>query len=531
MADGLHLLLLIADPDSPNHGMFSFDMALQPANSCRQALVSSEETSNEVFKWLSAIEIHHSRITHSKGRNWLEVNATVAEIERLLKTEYHLFQHQENGGYRVACDSYHLPKELQSHLDGLQPIAQKSPAVQVSTVTNFTGPFGLTRCDDLITIDCLRTIYNFGKGNYSHAGNKMGIAEWADFLNYPDLKPFFNNFTSPQIPADTLPEFVSIDGGKRVDPNGTNYIESALDIESAYSIIWPQQIRQYQVGDSVNVDSVGTFNIFLDALDASYCTYQGGDQPYLDPVMPAGASEAGGCTGPLQLSPTTKSKLLYHAFTKNDSAAIFATGDAGVANRYNAAYNNSCVNAEHGYVLPQLPRQLSLKTRGANAIYGGEVAVAQPNKKNNTYLDFYSGGGGGVSNICPRPQYQDHAVKVYLDDYAPKYNDSVFNRTGRGIPDVSAMGWNITTVYFGRTSAIGGTSAAIPIFAAILTLINEERLQVGKTPIGFANPVFYLQVSGNNPGCGTEGFPASKGWDAVTGLGTPDFEKMKIRRG
>lgn len=58
-------------------------------------------------------------------------------------------------------------------------------------------------------------------------------------------------------------------------------IESALDFQSAYSIIYPQKLRLYQVGDGVNMDSVGTFNIWLDALDASYCTYEGGDQPYL----------------------------------------------------------------------------------------------------------------------------------------------------------------------------------------------------------------------------------------------------------
>lgn len=32
--------------------------------------------------------------------------------------------------------------------------------------------------------------------------------------------------------------------------------------------------------------------------------------------------------------------------------------------------------------------------------------------------------------------------------------------------------------------------------------------------------------SGSNPGCGTNGFPAAKGWDPVTGLGSPDYEKL-----
>jgi tripeptidyl-peptidase-1 len=44
------------------------------------------------------------------------------------------------------------------------------------------------------------------------------------------------------------------------------------------------------------------------------------------------------------------------------------------------------------------------------------------------------------------------------------------------------------------------------------------------------NPLLYLQsyalndvVSGSNPGCNTNGFPASAGWDPVTGLGTPNY--------
>lgn len=63
--------------------------------------------------------------------------------------------------------------------------------------------------------------------------------------------------------------------------------------------------------------------------------------------------------------------------------------------------------------------------------------------------------------------------------------------------------------------------------------INEERLAAGKTTVGFVNPVIYANPSafhditkGTNPGCGTVGFTAAKGWDPVTGLGTPDFPSL-----
>lgn len=65
-------------------------------------------------------------------------------------------------------------------------------------------------------------------------------------------------------------------------------------------------------------------------------------------------------------------------------------------------------------------------------------------------------------------------------------------------------------------------------------MLNEERLAVGKKSIGFLNPIIYAHPEmfndvtiGGNPGCGTQGFPAAPGWDPVTGVGTPNYTKMK----
>ncbi|KAI1043517.1 hypothetical protein LB505_010162 [Fusarium chuoi] len=80
---------------------------------------------------------------------------------------------------------------------------------------------------------------------------------------------------------------------------------------------------------------------------------------------------------------------------------------------------------------------------------------------------------------------------------------------------------------------ISGTSAATPLFASIVTLINEQRLKAGKSPVGFINLVMYQNpqifndiTKGNNEGCGTKGFSAVPGWDPVTGLGTPKYPAM-----
>ena len=90
------------------------------------------------------------------------------------------------------------------------------------------------------------------------------------------------------------------------------------------------------------------------------------------------------------------------------------------------------------------------------------------------------------------------------------------------------------TLNGGATGAYG-TSAATPTFATVVAKLNELRLAAGKAPMGFANPFFYKNpdcfqdiTTGNNDGRngGKGGFPAIKGWDAATGLGSPNFSKL-----
>jgi tripeptidyl-peptidase-1 len=147
----------------------------------------------------------------------------------------------------------------------------------------------------------------------------------------------------------------------------------------------------------------------------------------------------------------------------------------------------------------------------------------------------------GFSNYFQRASYQESAVDAYLTQHDPGYsyytfngvdathsgtnigaNGGRYNRAGRAFPDVSAVGAHFDIYLNGMRSETGGTSMSTPIWASILTLINEKRSQAGKGPVGFVNPVLYEHpevfndiVDGINPGCGTQGFSAGPGWDPV----------------
>ncbi|RFU23989.1 hypothetical protein B7463_g12345, partial [Scytalidium lignicola] len=87
---------------------------------------------------------------------------------------------------------------------------------------------------------------------------------------------------------------------------------------------------------------------------------------------------------------------------------------------------------------------------------------------------------------------------------------------------------------------IGGTSLSAPLWGAMLTLVNEKRIAAGKSTLGFINPTLYAHPEafnditiGNNDGCYSPdlstiwGFPAAKGWDPVSGLGSPNFPVLE----
>ncbi len=132
--------------------------------------------------------------------------------------------------------------------------------------------------------------------------------------------------------------------------------------------------------------------------------------------------------------------------------------------------------------------------------------------------------GGGVSDFFGLPTYQTNAgVPLSVND----------KHAGRGVPDVAGdadpqTGYQVHVD--GQDVVFGGTSAVAPLWAGLIALINQKQ---GQT-IGFLNPILYqndtqLVQSGalRDVTSGDNGdFAAGTGWDACTGLGTPDGAKL-----
>ncbi|KAK0128037.1 hypothetical protein ONS95_000023 [Cadophora gregata] len=456
-------------------------------------------------------------------------------------------------------------------------------------------PDDLSTCDIAITPACVAALYQIPKAKLRSRKNSLGIFESElQFYTQTDLDSFFTNFTS-YIPKGTHPVAANIDGGQQAtedlfEAGG----EVDLDLQLAYPIVYPQTITLYQVDDFiVQADQLDTytygFNTFLDALDGSYCTFSAynetGNDPKLDQAYPDNriggwqgqlicgvykptnviSLSYGGQESDLPISYQKRQCLEYMKLGLQGVSFLYASGDSGVSN-YPGDIDGptGCLGPKLNVFNPTWPGTCPYVTSvGGTKVYPGSK-VTDPNPESAVYdpaghpysVNFSS--GGGFSNIYPIPKYQASAVATFFQKHNPPYKyysalspdtsniftlpdiaalagntGGIYNRIGRGIPDVAANGDNIAVYNGGNFTLSGGTSASTPIFAAVINRINEERINTDKSPIGFLNPSLYANpsmfndiVNGTNPGCETSGFSAVPGWDPVTGLGTPNYPKM-----
>ena len=168
---------------------------------------------------------------------------------------------------------------------------------------------------------------------------------------------------------------------------------------------------------------------------------------------------------------------------------------------------------------------------------------------NFEYTGWTAGGGFSIYQSENRPKWQEKAVTDYLNSNIKL--PSHFNKNGRSYPDISVVGHSCPIYSDSNQGFMGvdGTSCSSPIFAGIISILNHHQISLGKSKLGFFNPVLYNMfytdptifndiVVGHNwcteqiccplrQDNGSDfGYMATTGYDPVTGLGTPNVNKM-----
>ncbi|KAI0093139.1 subtilisin-like protein [Irpex rosettiformis] len=558
-------LLDISHPDSQNYGNH------WSAAKVAATFQPSSETIANVRDWLVKEGIGATRIRLSKSGGWIEANISVAEAEKLLRTEYYVYNHALADVEHIGCASgYHVPAYVSEDVELITPTVHFDTVLGGRTVElrKRDSPLGkgnlgrvspvsigvikevideLENCDQHITPNCLRALYNFAYIPLATKKNSIGIVEYTpNAYVASDLDLFFKNFSKSQI--GERPVLTSIDGGVvQTNRSGFNQNgESNLDLQFSMALVGKgAPVTLYQVGD---LQQGGSFNNLLDALDGSFCSFEGGDDPsqdgiYPDPapggfqgkdcgtVKPASIISTSYSYNEADLTPfyTARQCAEYAKLGLMGVSVLYSSGDAGVGGARGLCLLPNGTQSPTGNVFnPKFPSTCPFVTS-----VGATQVVTDP--ESATYQVIFS--GGGFSNHFAIPDYQKATVKNWLTEHPPPYPPDIWNSTGRSraYPDIAANGANYAVAVDGQFERVFGTSASTPVMASILYAINDARLAIGKKPIGFINPTIYTEnfksafndiTNGTNPGCGTQGFSAVKGWDPVTGLGTPNFPRL-----
>lgn len=513
------LIANLMEISDPGHGRYAQHLTKEEVEAFARPHPDSTEA---VSSWLEHHAIEKSKVAHvSGGGDWVTVRVSVAQAERMLGTKYNVYHHPASGQRVVRTMGYSLPRELHSHIDVVAPTTYfgtihsmratsflQPDIIPVSNAVNAVVP---SSCSSTITPTCLRDLYN--TSTYIPAAtnvNKLGVAGYlGEFASTSDLQTFFSKFR-PEAKGSSF-SIVQVNGGGN-DQNSPG-VEANLDIQYTIGMSFPTPNIYYSTGGSppFNPDSQTPTNT---------------NEPYLDwlnfilaqKTIPQVITTSYGDDE--QTVPKDYAVKVCNMFAQLGSlgtTVFFSSGDFGVG-------GGDCkTNDGKNRVLfqPTFPASCPFVTAvGGTTKVNPEVAV--------------SFSGGGFSQYFTQPSYQTPAVSAFLSGLGIKFT-GMFNQTGRAYPDLAAQGSGFQVVVSGRTTSVGGTSASSPTVAGVFSLLNDFRLSKGKTSLGFINPLIYSTAakgfnditSGSNPGCGTAGFTAVKGWDPVTGLGTPDFGKLQ----
>ena len=354
----------------------------------------------------------------------------------------------------------------------------------------------------------LASLYNFPQ-NLDGTGQTIAILELGGGFHPAELTTYFQNLGISKPPSVTAATYTNggtnSPGTNALDPNNPD-VEVMLDIEVCGSIAPGAKIVVYFAPDATDQSFLGVMNaIISDTVN----------KPNIVSISWGGPEE----TATTQFQ-NEFDQLLQSAAQLGLTVCV-AAGDSGSADF--AADDPNWDKKAHVDFPAADPFVLAC---GGTQLTASSTAITKEVVWDDGKND---GTGGGVSRVFALPSYQQNAgVPKAADPAGPVM---------RGVPDVAgdaapASGYRILCdgISFPDPSQglppVGGTSAVAPLWAGLIARINQG---LGK-PAGFINPLLYAApanatfrdiTQGNNGA-----YKAGAGWDACTGLGTPNGQNL-----
>jgi kumamolisin len=416
------------------------------------------------------------------ARRTVMLSGTVAQFNAAFNVQLQRMQH-DSCSYRGRTGSIQLPSSLDGVVEavlGLDSRPQAEAHFRVrpaaSTATSFTPPQ-------------VASLYGFPAG--TGLGQCVALIELGGGFRPADLDTYFKGLgvSSPTVTAVSVDHAQNTPTGDANGPDG----EVMLDIEVVGAIVPQASIAVYF---APNTDAG-----FLDAITTA--VHDTTNKPSVISISWGGAESTW-----TSQAMTAMDDAFQAAATLGVTVCI-ASGDNGSSDGVTSGGDHVDFPASSPFALGCGGTTLKA---GPSAI-SGEVV----------WNDGASGGasGGGISAFFATPTWQ--ATLSAVTTAGTRTPVSM-----RGVPDIAGnadpeTGYEVRVD--GTASVIGGTSAVAPLWAALLARLN----QISGKPAGLINPKLYQTpaalrdiTSGNNGD-----FEAAAGWDACTGLGSPNGAALR----
>ncbi|MFC0434027.1 protease pro-enzyme activation domain-containing protein [Kutzneria buriramensis] len=341
----------------------------------------------------------------------------------------------------------------------------------------------------------LRSAYGVNSlvsGGTDGSGQSIAMLEFSHFT-----QSNISTYDQQYATGSPTPTVVKVDGGDD-DTAGDGVTEVELDIEVAHAIAPKANVAVYEAPNS-DQGEIDMWNKFV-----------------TDKVSVVSSS-----WGSCELDDTASTETAVDNVAKQGAAQgqtfLSAAGDSGAYDCYRHSgtqspnANNLAVDfpGSDPYVTSVGGTSLS---EGSGGSYAGETVWNEGSTK--------WAGGGGVSSKFARPSWQT--------------GPGVSTSSLRQVPDVSANAQNYSIYTVGQWTYVGGTSAATPFWASVLTLANQQAVAAGHAKVGQVNSTLYQLGSSSSYGTLfhdiTSGdnlhYSAAANFDEASGWGSPKADAL-----
>ena len=489
-------LLSIATPNTPNYGKWL------NKEQVIAAFAPSDDVVQIVTDFVAAYGVTDYKI--SEFKDMIKVNMPVHTAEDMLQTKFATFRSVVARDVHLLriTQPYSLPEQIANVVNLVDDILRFPtisdkhiirPELKNGQDPEFSscGP----SCNGFTTPDVLQSRYGYQQAE-AVSGNSVSVTEFQfQYYDQTDL----DNFN--QACGTDFEIYQTIGGNKEKICEIGGCVEALLDIEYIGAVAAPIPLTVIYQQDYSLLDWVNSV-IEMENPPLVHSVSYGNDE-----VQQTSSQYMESCDQQFQQAGAMGLSI------------FFASGDQGVWGRsgFGSTFH------------PDFPAGSPYITAigGTNfqqkGIIGNETA--------------WNCGGGGFSDEFDQPSWQADAVNAYLNSCPTLPSSDLYNKGGRGYPDMAALGGQTNpycvAVKGGSFGGVAGTSASCPVVAGIFAQLNDIRMKAGKPPLGWVNPALYSSLSGcffdvddgSDNGCKIgQGFTTMTGWDPATGLGTPNFE-------